>query len=477
MLHLIVVVTYLLILVGVGVYKSRKIKTQSDFAVAGRSLTPWILVGTMLATWIGTGSILGNAGKTYETGMAALILPVGGTLGILILTRVAGKVRKFEKITVPEILGERYGPSAGLLSLVALVMAYMVIVSYQYNAGGAVLQTVLVDADGHSLVSIETGTIIAAVFIILYTLLAGLLSVAYTDVGNGIIMTISLIIAFPILLTKAGGMNGMEAAFAEMGKPEHMQFFGVYSGLDIINFCLPPFLLVLGDANMYQRFSASKDAKGATTATSVLVVAVLLIELLIIACSWISASLIPEAESGRYVLIYASHTLLPAFLGAIMMTTIVGIIISTADSFLLVPANSLVRDVYLNYINPHASEKKIVFLSRATVLVLGIIAYAVSLIFARSTTVFEKALYAYTIYGAAITPSLFAAFFWKGATKAGAVASIVSGTAVTLIWKEATFIRRVIPENIYGNLDEVLPAITVSLILLVGVSLLTKEKE
>ena len=477
MLHLTVVVTYLLILVGVGVYKSRKIKTQSDFAVAGRSLTPWILVGTMLATWIGTGSILGNAGKTYETGMAALILPIGGTLGILILTRVAGKVRKFEKITVPEILGERYGPSAGLLSLVALVMAYMVIVSYQYNAGGAVLQTVLVDADGHSLVSIETGTIIAAVFIILYTLLAGLLSVAYTDVGNGIIMTISLIIAFPILLTKAGGMNGMEAAFAEMGKPEHMQFFGVYSGLDIINFCLPPFLLVLGDANMYQRFSASKDAKGATTATSVLVLAVLLIELLIIACSWISASLIPEAESGRYVLIYASHTLLPAFLGAIMMTTIVGIIISTADSFLLVPANSLVRDVYLNYINPHASEKKIVFLSRATVLVLGIIAYAVSLIFARSTTVFEKALYAYTIYGAAITPSLFAAFFWKGATKAGAVASIVSGTAVTLIWKEATFIRRVIPENIYGNLDEVLPAITVSLILLVGVSLLTKEKE
>ncbi|MEE2877229.1 MAG: sodium:solute symporter family protein [Candidatus Neomarinimicrobiota bacterium] len=477
MLHLTVIVTYLLILLGVGVYKSRKIKTQSDFAVAGRSLTPWVLVGTMLATWIGTGSILGNAGKTYETGMAALILPIGGTLGILILTRVAGKVRKFGKITVPEILGERYGPSVRLLSLVALVMAYMVIVSYQYNAGGAVLQTVLTDGDGNSLISIGTGTIIAAVFIILYTLLAGLLSVAYTDVANGIIMTISLLIAFPILWVKAGGMSGMETAFAEMGKPEHMQFFGVYSNLDIINFCLPPFLLVLGDANMYQRFSASKDAKGATTATSVLVVVVLLIELLIIACAWISASLISEAESGRHVLIYASHTLLPTFLGAIMMTTIVGIIISTADSFLLVPANSLVRDVYLTYINPQASEKKIVFLSRVTVLVLGIIAYAVSLVFARSTTVFEKALYAFTIYGAAITPSLFAAFFWKGATRAGAVASIVSGTVVTLIWKEATFIRHLIPENIYGNLDEVLPAITVSLVLLVGVSLLTKEKE
>ena len=207
MFHLTVVFTYLFILVGVGVHKSRKVKTQSDFAVAGRSLTPWVLVGTMLATWIGTGSILGNAGKTYETGMAALILPLGGALGILILTRVAGKVRAFEKITVPEILGERYGQSARLLSLIALVIAYMVIVSYQFNAGGAVLETVLTDENGVSLISAKTASIIAAVFIIVYTLLAGLLSVAYTDVGNGIIMTVALLIAFPILWVKAGGMS------------------------------------------------------------------------------------------------------------------------------------------------------------------------------------------------------------------------------------------------------------------------------
>ena len=70
-------------LIGIGLYKARKINTQADFSVAGRSLTPWILVGTMLATWMGTGSILGNAGKTYETGMAALMLPIGSILGIL----------------------------------------------------------------------------------------------------------------------------------------------------------------------------------------------------------------------------------------------------------------------------------------------------------------------------------------------------------------------------------------------------------
>ncbi|MDP6967173.1 MAG: sodium:solute symporter family protein, partial [Candidatus Marinimicrobia bacterium] len=186
MIYLNVILVYLFILMGVGIYKSRKIHTQTDFAVAGRKLTPWILVGTMLATWIGTGSILGNAGKTYETGMAALILPIGGTLGILILTRIAGKVRAFEKFTVPEIIGERYGPGARMLSVIALVLAYMVIVSYQYNAGGAVLTIILTDANGNTLISSETATILAAAFIIIYTLLAGLVSVAYTDVGNGI---------------------------------------------------------------------------------------------------------------------------------------------------------------------------------------------------------------------------------------------------------------------------------------------------
>ena len=78
MTYLIVILSYLFVLIGLGVWKSRKVKTQADFAVAGRSLSPWILVGTMLATWIGTGSILGNAGKTYQTGMAAFILPLGG---------------------------------------------------------------------------------------------------------------------------------------------------------------------------------------------------------------------------------------------------------------------------------------------------------------------------------------------------------------------------------------------------------------
>ena len=476
MIYLITISIYLFTLIGLGVYKSWKIKTQSDFSVAGRSLTPWVLVGTMLATWIGTGSILGNAGKAYQTGLAALMLPMGGVFGIIILTQIAGKVRAFEKFTVPEIIGDRYGSKARILSVIALVIAYMVIVSYQFNAGGAVLKTVLQDGHGNPLITVQTGPIIAAIFIIAYTMLAGLVSVAYTDVANGIIMTLALAIAFPIFWLKAGGWSGMEYSFGQMEKPEHMQFWGVYSGMDILNFCLPPFLLVLGDANMYQRFFASKDAKGAKKATTVLVVVIAIIEILIIASAWVSSSLIPDAVNGRHVLIYAAHSFLPPFIGAIMMTTIVGIIISTADSYLLVPATTLMRDIYQTYINPKVSETKAVLLSRLLVLGLGILAYIVSLGFAKSEGFFERALYAYTIYGAAITPALVAALFWERASSMGAIASIISGTVMTLLWKEVSFFQTILPNGMYQSIDEVLPAILVSIIALVGGSILYPNK-
>jgi SSS family transporter len=475
MVYLIAILIYLLTLTGIGIYKSRQVKTQADFSVAGRSLSPWILVCTMLAAWIGTGSIVGNAGMTYESGLAALILPIGSVIGMMLLTRVAPRARNYEVYSVPEIIGSRYGQTARGLSVIALVIAYMVIVSYQFNALGAVLNAILTNKAGNPLISEEIGTVIAAVFIITYTILAGLLSLAYTDIVTGIIITVTLIIALPVLWNQAGGWNGMEAHFAAMGKHEHMKFWGVYSTAQVINYTLPTFLLIMGDANQYQRFFASKSARGVKSAVTFMIFAVLLIESLIILEAWISSSLIPNAAIGKYVLIYAAKDFMPIALGMLFMITIVGIIISTADSFLLIPATCIIRDVYLNYINPKAPEKKVVFLSRLLVLVLGIIAYLVSRSFAQSTTIFKRAMYAYTIYGAAITPCLVAALFWKGATKQGAIASILAGTIVSLAWSEMDFIRNILPIWTF-KLDAVLPAITASGLALVCVSLLTRKK-
>ena len=138
MIYYVIIGIYLIGLLLIGLSKSDSIKNQEDFAVAGRSLSPWILVGTMAATWMGTGSVLGNAGKAFEIGAAGFLLPIGGMLGVLALTKIAGKARASGKLTVPEIIGSRFGDTAMILSVIALLTAYLVIVSYQFNAGGAV---------------------------------------------------------------------------------------------------------------------------------------------------------------------------------------------------------------------------------------------------------------------------------------------------------------------------------------------------
>ena len=183
----------------------------------------------------------------------------------------------------------------------------------------------------------------------------------------------------------------------------------------------------------------------------------------------------PDPANGKYILIYAARHHMPFALGLLFMITVVGIIISTADSFLLVPATTFINDVYSTYINPKASQKRVVFISRILVLGFGVIAYLVTHAFAETTGFFKKALYAYTIYGSAVTPVLVAALFWKRATKIGAICSIVTGTVVTLLWSEADFVRNSLPGNM-SELDAVLPAITLSVICLIVVSLFTQKQ-
>ena len=463
MIYYLVIGIYLIGLLIIGLSKSDSIKNQEDFSVAGRSLSTWILVGTMAATWMGTGSVLGNAGKTFEIGAAGFLLPIGGMLGVLVLTKIAGKARASGKLTVPEIIGSRFGDIAMILSVFALLAAYLVIVSYQFNAGGAVIYTIFHDNLGSG-ITLDQATIIAALFIVAYTVLAGLLSVAYTDVANGILMITCFIIALPILFFQAGGFDGMSTSFENKGMMNNMSMFGVLSFREVINFTLPPFLLILGDANMYQRFFASESVQSAKKATYLLFFAIVILESLIVANAWISSSMITDIAKESHVLIYAAYNFLPPFIGALMLATIIGIIISTADSFLLVPTTILINDIYLKYSNRKYSDKTIVLLSRMLVLLLGFFSYWVSRMFAADTTIFEKALYAFTIYGTAITPSLLAAFFWEKATKYGAICSILSGTIATVY---------------YGNklgLDEtVVPALIISSLALILISLIERK--
>ena len=196
------IVAYMVFLIGIGALRSRSVKSQEDFSVAGRELSTFVLFGTMLATWIGTGSIFGFAERTYQVGIAAWILPLGGIAGIIVLSFLAAKARNLEAITVQDILEHRYNKWARVLGVITLVLTAVTIVSYQYRAAGAVINLALPQLD------FKVAVIIVAVFIIIYTALAGMFSVAYTDVAMGVTMIIGILVTLPYVWNKAGGYEG-----------------------------------------------------------------------------------------------------------------------------------------------------------------------------------------------------------------------------------------------------------------------------
>jgi solute:Na+ symporter, SSS family len=453
------IVVYLIFLIGVGALRSKSVENQEDFSVAGRQLSTFVLFGTMLATWIGTGSIFGNAGKTYEAGIAAWILPLGGLAGIAALAFLAAKARRFEAITVQDILEKRYNKWARVLGVITLVLTAVTIVSYQYRAAAAVIDLALPDT-----FDFKIAVIIVALFIIVYTALAGMFSVAYTDLVMGITMIIGILVTFPVLWNKAGGYAGIAAKLPA----EHMAFTGQFTWVQILGLLLPPGLLVLGDANMYQRFFSARTEGMARKATIWLLFGVAYMELMIVFTAWVASAL--EWQGGELrtpgrVIAYVARDHLPIALGALLLTTIMAVIVSTAISYLLVPATALVRDIYQRFINPQASEKSLVWLLRGLVVFLGLVAYFISTF---SDKFLEVALRAYTIYGAGVTPSLVAALIWKRATGTGAVTSIVTGVAVTLIWEFSGL-------GASTAVDPVIPAIAVSVASLVVISLLTAK--
>lgn len=457
------VALYLGALIGVGALKARKIKNQADFSLAGRGLGSFVLVGTLLATWIGTGSIFGNSEETLNVGLAALLLPLAGAVGIIALYVLAPRVRRLGQFTIQDILEQRFGPAARVMGTITLVCAYVIIVSYQYRAGASIFDYLFPGLGD------DWAILIVAAFVILYTALAGMFSVAYTDVANGILMILGIGLALPLLYSQAGGVSGV----FESLEPAERSIFGHYTGQELIGVLLPPFLLLLGDANMYQRFFAARDPAAARRSAIWMLVGVLVLEYAIIATALAGKALVAQGkisapeEAGKIVVLLGFEAL-PTFLGAMLIATVLAIIVSTADSYLLSPATSLVRDVYQRFMAPAASDRRMVSAGRWTVVFLGLIALGLAY---TSQGFFRLALFAYTIYGAGITPPLMAAFFWKRATPAGAVSAMLGGVTTAMAWQAADL------NSAFGlELDPVIPAAALNILLLVVVSLCTSPK-
>jgi Na+/proline symporter len=276
--YLYVILAYLLVLAGFNFYRSKQVKSQEDFMVAGRKLSLTVMVFTLVCTWIGSGTFIAGAEYAAKAGWSSLWLPAGAWVGIAIIYFLAAKIRTFGQYTVGDILEVRYGRFARLFGAVALIIAFTTIVSYQFRAGGYILNVATRGA-----ISVEVGQTISAAFVILFTALGGMVAVAHTDLPNGIIILIACCAALPFVVLFAGGT----AAPATVLPAQHMAVFsadfGRYPVLKAGGYFLSTLLLLMGIQSMYQKFYSARTPKEARRAVALWIVGTILVETVVVA--------------------------------------------------------------------------------------------------------------------------------------------------------------------------------------------------
>jgi SSS family solute:Na+ symporter/sodium/proline symporter len=292
-------------------------------------------------------------------------------------------------------------------------------------------------------------------------------SVAYMDVAIGSLVTVICFIAAPYLFFEAGGWAGLHAALP----PTHFEALGNLSFARAMEFLVPTMLLMLGNQVMYQKFFSAKTSNDARISVVGWIVGTVVLETLIVAIAVFGSALYPSGEVSRQpfeIIPYTARHGLPAFLGALLLGAVFAKVISTASNYLFSPATNLINDVFVRYIAPDASHKRVLIVSRLVVTLLGCWALYQA-IYAQS--ILEKMLWAYTIYSAALTPVVLAAFYSKRVTAWGAVAAIAAGTVVTLSW-DIPSVKALFPP-ILAERDAIFPALFAAVAALIVVSLFT----
>ena len=422
--YLIAIAIYLVALMVYGlVIAHRKVKTADDMVTGGHRIPFIILVGSLLATWCGGGGITGSAGVVYSGGpWVGAITFAAPPIGIILLYFIAGKVRKSNKVTVPEIMEARYGKAASIISALCVMLAYVGVLATQLKAAADIL--VLLCSSSGVTMSYGMALTICTVIIAIITVGGGLVSVAYSDAVSALIMIGGFFLAIPFLMSVAASQGAVLP-------PEKTTLTGGMSGVELLGYFLPSLALMLGDQNMLQRFASAKNSDEAKKSNIGMFIGEILVIIAIIAVVTQAAKLYPSLDTPSNVIFQVAVDYLPLVFGALVMCACMAFIVTTADSYLLSSATNLTNDIYVKYIRKDATDKQKMLVLRGTIVVFSFVAVALTLYF---PTVLALQMTAYTMYGAAITPAILFALFSKRVTPAGGMAGIVVGGLATIVW-------------------------------------------
>ena len=488
----IVIVAYILGMVGIGIWFSKKNNNVNDFYLGGRKLGPLVTAMSAEASDMSSYLLMGLPGLAYISGIAdvgwtAIGLAAGTYLNWLI---VAKRLRRYSAaagnaITIPEFFSNRYRDKSNALLGISAIIIIIFFIPYTasgFSACGKLFSS-LFD------IPYIPAMLVSAVIIVGYTALGGFLAASTTDFIQSIVMTLALIIVVFFGVQTAGGIDVVIDNASKL--PGYLSMTNTYDavsnssnnyGFITIVSTLAWGLGYFGMPHILLRFMAIEDEnklKLYRRVASIWVVISMAIAIFIgiIGYSMSKAGAI-EVLSGsdsetlliKISQILSSHGILAIILAGIILSGILACTMSTADSQLLAASSSISQNILKDVLHLRISEKGTMLAARLTVVIIAVIAAFI----ARdpNSSIFTIVSFAWAGFGASFGPVMLFSLFWRRTTRTGALAGMISGGAMVFIWK---YLVR--PIGGAWDIYELLPAFLVACAFIIIVSLLTKAPE
>lgn len=458
------VVLYLLGTLAIGIYAGTRVKTATDFALAGRSLPLVMIITTTFATWFGAETVLGISAKFVQGGLNSVVEdPFGASMCLVFVGLFfAARLYRMNLMTIGDFYRKRFGKTVEILCSVAIIMSYLGWVAAQVTALGLVFNVV---SNGE--ISVEVGMVIGTLSVLVYVVVGGMLAIAWTD----FIQMIVLVIGLTIIAVMAGNAaGGPDKVFALAQSNDWFKFFPAPNFKDAMFFFAAAITMMLGSIpqqDVFQRVMSAKDAKTASRGAVIgglCYLAFAFVPMFIVACA-----VIAMPEKTKELLTGDPQRVLPTFIltqmpfiaQVIFFGALLSAIKSCASATLLAPSTSFVENIYKN-LHGGLTDKQALLAFRVTLLVftVAVLGYAIA---AKGKPIYEMVSSAYqvTLVGAFV-PLVFG-LYWKRATRHGAIASILLGI-VSWILVAATPLGEQVPAQLVGILMAVVGMLAGSLL-------------
>ncbi|WP_223296742.1 sodium/proline symporter PutP [Thiorhodovibrio frisius] len=434
---------YLLLMLGIGLWAWRRTHDSADYFLGGRQLGPWPTALSAGASDMSGWLLLGLPGFAFTSGLQSLWLAGGLLLGTwLNWLVVARALRQFtaeadDALTIPEYLANRFGdPNHALQAIAALfiLLFFLFYTSSGLVAGGKLFET---------LFGLDAGlaTAIGALVIMSYTLTGGFLAVSWTDLVQGLLMLAALLLVPVIAMQADDGFLAMQTRL----HADHPALMSLWSndkgeplGLIAIISLAAWGLGYFGQPHILARFAGIRDQQAVPAARRIAVTwtALSLAGAVLVGLAglvWVDSHLGGELADAETIFMVLVEALFHPIIAGVLLAAILAAIMSTADSQLLVSSSALTEDLYRQLFRRQASTKEIVLVGRLAVVALALVALLLAL--EPDNSVLGLVAYAWAGFGAAFGPVLVLSLYWRGMTRAGALAGIIAGGVTVVVWK------------------------------------------